>query len=150
MVIVKLYGGLGNQMFQYAAARAVALRTKQELFIDTSWFEVKKDTGMSRKYELGLFKVSPKKFDTTGMYIEPIGLGRRGTIPLAIKNIGKKKLRCFTEDHFGFNQKVLDAPRDCCLDGYWQSEKYFIDVRDAILKDLVWRVKPAGKSKKNA
>ncbi len=40
MVITKLVGGLGNQMFQYAAGRALAWRTKQELKMDLSGSEI--------------------------------------------------------------------------------------------------------------
>src|SRR3989454_8132866 len=38
MVIVRLMGGLGNQMFQYAAARRVALTNHVPLKLDVSWF----------------------------------------------------------------------------------------------------------------
>src|SRR2546422_10403719 len=38
MVIVRLMGGLGNQMFQYAAARRVALSNNVPLKLDISWF----------------------------------------------------------------------------------------------------------------
>ena len=51
MVVAKLCGGLGNQMFQYAAGRALSLRLKTTLKLDLSWF---KDTSgrTPRKYEL--------------------------------------------------------------------------------------------------
>ena len=39
MVIVRLMGGLGNQMFQYAAARATSLRTGARVKLDLSWFD---------------------------------------------------------------------------------------------------------------
>ena len=38
MVIVRLLGGLGNQMFQYAAARRLALAHNVPLKLDVSWF----------------------------------------------------------------------------------------------------------------
>src|SRR6266540_3668518 len=38
MVIVRLLGGLGNQMFQYAAARRLALAHNVPLKLDLSWF----------------------------------------------------------------------------------------------------------------
>ena len=56
MVIVRLMGGLGNQMFQYAAARAISLRTGAQLKLDLSWFD---DEGSRvnprREYELEQF-----------------------------------------------------------------------------------------------
>ena len=43
MVIVRLMGGLGNQMFQYAAARRVALTNNVPLKLDISWFARSRD-----------------------------------------------------------------------------------------------------------
>jgi hypothetical protein len=40
MIITKLSGGIGNQMFQFAAARALSIKWKQEMLIDTSLFSV--------------------------------------------------------------------------------------------------------------
>ena len=37
-VVVRLTGGLGNQMFQYATARALALRHGVALALDLTWF----------------------------------------------------------------------------------------------------------------
>src|SRR4051812_29661343 len=54
MVIVKLSGGLGNQMFQYAAGRRLALANGTDLKLDTTWFgNSAADT--PRRYELGVF-----------------------------------------------------------------------------------------------
>jgi hypothetical protein len=38
-IIVRTYGGLGNQMFQYAAGRGIATRLGATLLVDTSYFE---------------------------------------------------------------------------------------------------------------
>ena len=38
MIILRLQGGMGNQMFQYAAAKAVALRLGTELLLDLGWY----------------------------------------------------------------------------------------------------------------
>ena len=57
MVIVRLTGGIGNQMFQYAAARRVSLVNKMPLFLDLGWFQ---ETGSwtPRKYELDAFRIA--------------------------------------------------------------------------------------------
>jgi hypothetical protein len=53
IVVTKLMGGLGNQMFQYAAARALALRDGAEVRIDTRSY---RPLG-SRRYELDVYPI---------------------------------------------------------------------------------------------
>ena len=56
MVITRLYGGLGNQMFQYAAGIALAARLRTRLVADTTWFDPSRHpAGPSRTYELDAF-----------------------------------------------------------------------------------------------
>ena len=58
MNVIKIYGGLGNQMFQYAFGRAMQLRGSDVAF-DISWFN-KPSTEVPRPYGLSRFRVSPK------------------------------------------------------------------------------------------
>src|SRR4051812_38999131 len=53
MVIVKIQGGLGNQMFQYAAGRKIAFEKETSLKLDTSYF----NTQDLRTYELDIFNI---------------------------------------------------------------------------------------------
>ncbi len=57
MVIVKLMGGLGNQMFQYAAARRLAHFNNTNLKIDLSWFDNICEVDSFREYALDEFAV---------------------------------------------------------------------------------------------
>ena len=54
MIVAKLAGRLGNQMFQYATARSIAARVGTEVRLDTSWIESKR-VGQPLQYELGPF-----------------------------------------------------------------------------------------------
>ena len=56
MIIVRLKGGLGNQLFQYATARHLAHLNNSELFLDISYFEFKAERP-AWKYELGAFNI---------------------------------------------------------------------------------------------
>ena len=55
MIIVKLNGGLGNQMLQYAFGRAMSLFLKTELKFDISWFDTILEQETPRHYELECF-----------------------------------------------------------------------------------------------
>ena len=54
MIVVKIFGGLGNQMFQYAFSRSLALRNKTDLYLDLSWYSVDKSS-TKRKFLLDIF-----------------------------------------------------------------------------------------------
>ena len=51
MVIVKIFGGLGNQLFQYSMGRAVGLKNGVDIKLDITNFKI----GRPRKYELSNF-----------------------------------------------------------------------------------------------
>ena len=56
MVIVNIYGGIGNQMFQWALARMLKERMDIETHLDMSYFE----KSYARPYGLDVFKINPK------------------------------------------------------------------------------------------
>jgi hypothetical protein len=68
-MITYIQGGLGNQMFQYAAGLAVSKRLQEPLFINNSFYEVNK----SRQYELGVFPISATVSNEQGKRIEEKG-----------------------------------------------------------------------------
>ncbi len=60
MITVRLKGGLGNQMFEYAAGRAAALRSKTELLLDVSYFDFKLPGVTKREFSLDVFNIEGK------------------------------------------------------------------------------------------
>ena len=58
-MIVRLTGGLGNQMFQYAFGLSMALERNEKLYVDT--FSYVRDR--KRRYELGKLDVNVKKIN---------------------------------------------------------------------------------------
>ena len=120
MIGVKIGGGLGNQMFQYSAARALALRHKTDVYLDLSNF---KQEG-SRKYMLDFFNavylknVSQQDFTIVGEFYERI-----------------------------FHPEVISSPDQSFLIGLWQSEKYFEDYSDQIRLELTLKIPLSEKSR---
>jgi hypothetical protein len=136
-VIVRIKGGLGNQLFCYAAARRLALVNNAELVIDDVTGFVR-DSQYQRKYALGRFLVSARKA-TPEERMEPFERYRRGLA----KFIARQRpfhLRSYVEQEgLDFDLRLLDyrlKRGTVYLDGLWQSENYFKDVEEIIRQDL--------------
>lgn len=127
MIVTRLMGGLGNQMFQYAIARRLALKRDVEVVLDLSWLEGDGRTAHTvRNYELGCFNLDARVV-TTADAVE--GTGR-------LMRRRKPKLAILEEQYCSYDSRVLQAPASCLLVGYWQSEKYFRDIARQIREDF--------------
>lgn len=128
MIIAKLIGGLGNQMFQYAIGRRVSLLNNTELYLDISNFSNTK-IGTPRKYNLGVFSIAGKIATEEDIkLIKPVE-------SVWIRRI-KNMLSINQKNDSGFNPKILKTKDNSYLEGYWQSEKYFKDIEDIVRKDF--------------
>lgn len=133
MILIQLQGGLGNQMFQYATARALAERNHTNVLLDLSWFDQSFDeTTTPRHYELDCFlldKRTEKIQNTVRQKIQ--------------KRLAKK----YTEPHFHYDPAFINLPKNTILNGYFQSEKYFKNIRNILLQDFSWVKDPTKKNK---
>lgn len=128
-VVATLYGGLGNQMFQYAAARAVALRENATLTGDITTLLLMGQ----RTYGLGDFEVSMEVRQLTREELRQPGR-------LQGLRQGDEKEGCvYRETGFPFDQRVRALRAPVRLEGYFQSEMYFSDVESAIRADFTPR-----------
>lgn len=129
-IIVKLKGGLGNQLFQFALGKSLALKSNSTLLLDKSLFE---------HYELHAFSLSPfnihdgfaDKRQIPDQYLYNNKLMRKSfefidTLIYRNKIIKEETLN-FNKDKFN-----LDFTGKIYMDGYWQSEKYFNDYKAEI------------------
>jgi hypothetical protein len=123
-------GGLGNQMFQYAAARRLAIKHETELVLDLSWFARQPRADTSRQYELNSFPIVGRHT------AEPVEGGRRRKILGAFMDANAPYRA--VEQGPRFQPQLLDAPNDTLLVGYWQSEKYFLDEVAQIRRDFAF------------
>ena len=135
-VIVRMRGGLGNQLFCYATARRLSLVTASELVIDDiSGF--KRDYEYKRVYSLEMFNISTRRA-TTAERFEPFERLRRGLIKWFSRRREFYRRRYLEEESVTFDSRILSA-RICgslYLDGLWQNENYFIDIRETLRNDL--------------
>lgn len=136
MIITKLMGGLGNQLFEYAFARTLSLKHNTELKVDASGLKTKElfQQGTVRELELNKMGLNIRAANELELAIYNKGKIGKG-IDLVLLSTGKNKIYV-RERSFEFDSKYLNAPADCYLDGYWQSEKYFSSIRKELLKEL--------------
>lgn len=129
-VSVRISGGLGNQMFQYAAARSLALKLGESLTLDLSFY----DRARHRGYGLDAFPLAPHA---------ETGRSHAGRMARVGHALGRTMTRLlgqstpeYREPHFhhdpGFEQ--LHAPIH--LVGHFQSERYFRHCAPTIRDEL--------------
>jgi hypothetical protein len=134
LIVARLFGGLGNQMFQYAAARALALRTGAELRVDLTDFAA----DPRRRYELGDFPIAAtpasaadlRRFGLTG---RPMAWRLRRWLRLLA---GPRIEPIRRQPHFHFDPTIVALRPPVYLDGYWQSERYFADHAETLRREL--------------
>lgn len=140
MIITRLIGGLGNQMFQYAAGRALSLRMGVELKVDTSGFE----TYGLRRYELGAYPIaaeiaSPEELALVGGGVPAPRSRWRSVLHRWIGGSSVPSPALYREPHFPFDADLARQSPPIYMDGYWQSERYFSDVAEILRRDLTPR-----------
>lgn len=149
MIVVKIMGGLGNQMFQYAMGRALSLRTNSELRLDLSWFAARGAGDVNRPYELPSFNIveniaTEEELKSLKGYehsiVRKLRTYSRHFVPLSWQSH-------IQESHFHFDPSILSIKRDVYLSGYWQSERYFADFADVVRNDFTFHKPLAGENK---
>jgi hypothetical protein len=151
MIITRLNGGLGNQMFQYACGRALALRNRDSLKLDISGYGAGRSNGTDtpRKYSLSHFNIeediASENEITKARY--PLGAVSK------YSDIFRKKI--LRQFNVGFIPKIFHsktAGSSFYLDGFWQSEKYFADWADEIRREFTLKkaMSPAARAIANA
>jgi hypothetical protein len=132
MIIVHLMGGIGNQLFQYAAGRALAIRHDAPLYyIFSDNYEL-----ANRKESIHYFGIdaTPLPPDAAKDHFPKTKVSRVVSRLLGLNYEGK----IFREKvYYSFDPAFISLPAEAYLHGFWQSYLYFNDVASAIRKELV-------------
>tara|TARA_B100000795_G_scaffold209384_1_gene162937 strand:- start:85 stop:939 length:855 start_codon:yes stop_codon:yes gene_type:complete len=123
---IKLTGGLGNQMFQFATGFATAKKNNVRLSLDLSYINQRQ---LFNGFELEkVFDIYSKvSFLNKGLSFKSINFKEiLNKIDITFYN--------FKEPHFHYTSNILDIPKHSFLDGYWQSELYFKNYSKEIKK----------------
>jgi hypothetical protein len=132
VIVVRLAGGLGNQMFQYAAGRSLAKARNTELKLDISSYA----TQSLRSYRLGYLNICEQ-------LASPEDMAQFGTIAMGRLAHWKRRLRQWVaatansyvleERHpLRFDRRIVASPDNTLLLGYWQNERYFSAIRETL------------------
>ena len=133
MIISMLSGGLGNQLFQYAAARALAERNKSELYFDLRLLKDESTAFTKRNFELSCFNIPGKLADEKLIK----KLEKKISVSKKISKIIPASLAVkYAEPHFEFDPLFFEIQPPAIISGHFQSEKYFEPVKDIIKKEL--------------
>jgi hypothetical protein len=139
MILVKLFGGIGNQMFQYAAGRNLAIRNNCDLKLDITHFDMLVlPNGLPyRSFDLPIFNAHLNIATET-----EINLFRNESQSVFKKSIKKIKniinpYSVLYEPHFHFYSDFFKVTGNIYIEGYWQSEKYFKEIEQIIRTDFI-------------
>jgi glycosyl transferase family 11 len=132
MIIVRCMGGLGNQMFQYALGRCLAIRHRETLRLDLSLYQGRP----LRSFELDHYAVKYRKATLCDLG-RFVNLGSRVRILSAPwRLLDRGRCRVVHERFFHFDPTVLESGNHVLLEGYWQSASYFESIASDLRKEL--------------
>jgi hypothetical protein len=136
LIIVRLMGGLGNQMFQYAAGRALALRQRASLKLDLSGFSA----NPKRHYELDAFPIAASMASESELAAFGFHRAEHRWVQRARRLLRMPKQRrtwpIYHEKHFHFDAAATELHPPVCLEGWWQTEKYFVDQGEILRREF--------------
>jgi hypothetical protein len=126
MIITKIKAGLGNQMFQYAFGRALSLKRNEPLYLDITSYDNQSDREAKREFILN-------KFNIQAAITSPEMLAKYNSRFAVFfrKLINKiKKI-----DAYAYYPSFLKS-KGSYYEGYWINQKYFLDYKEIIQKEL--------------
>ncbi len=137
MVITRITSGLGNQLFQYAIGRQLAQRLNTSLYVDLSYYRQTYDTDTPRQFRLDQFKIAYHRLDQS-----PWQTASRMTRLLPGRSL-PPLCRFLKETGFHFEPAILTQRAALLiLDGFWQSESYFVEAAPVIRQELQFTHQP--------
>lgn len=146
MILAEICGGLGNQLFQYAAARCLALRLGTKLRLNTNFYRGEQRgesfAAYRRSFQLSQFRVCAKEASQAELEAF-LGSERPMSLLSRLRNHmnGMRRFppRVVHEDRLTSPETFHSLPNNSYLKGYWQDPLYFACIRSALLRELTVR-----------
>lgn len=141
MIIVNLTGGLGNQMFQYAFGRTIAVRhnTILKLHFTNALFNTK------RSYELDVFNINATI--ATQEDLRKFGVVQNQVMNRVLYLLDERygiqfNPHIITQRYpYGFDSKYFAIKDNSYIQGYWANERYFNEIKNIIRKEFTPKTK---------
>lgn len=137
MINLKIKGGLGNQLFQYAIARQLAIKNNTLLNVDYSLYG-QRGADTPRQYELNLFNTNIASNNRSNFIYFVLSFFDK----IFNKLNFKKRLylnKYYFEKGIIFDNSVLSLKDNSWITGFFQSEKYFNSISDLIHEELMFK-----------
>lgn len=135
-IIAQLQGGLGNQLFQYAAARSLALRHQAPLLLDQSWFARNYDDVTPRDPLLSLLQIKGSLITQEPAISRPKRIRRIAQRLLPISPYVYLERTPYRYDPL-LERVSLFCRQNLYLMGYWQSYRYFESIRTTLQSEIM-------------
>jgi Glycosyl transferase family 11 len=140
MVVSNIIGGLGNQMFQYAAGRALSLKLRVPLKLDTRDFS---GYQLHQGFELNNLFNCRAEIATDTDLTNVLGWQSAKLVQRVLRRPQLKSFRhknYIVEPQFNYWSGINQLEDYKYLYGYWQSEKYFIEFAQNIREDFTFKL----------
>ncbi len=137
--MVRLYGGLGNQLFTYAAAKRLSVFNRCKLYIDAGSGFIR-DHKYKRSYQLAAFEISSPTTNWGSLlgliftYFRRIIVSINEKLSASSKIIIQQKKISFDVDLL-----TLKITKPVLFEGFWQSEDYFKDIESVIRSEFKFK-----------
>lgn len=130
MVIIRVKGGMGNQLFQYALYRKYQIMGKKAA-VDLQYYKSAKEERAFREYELPLIGLQPEQAQKEDIVKLA---GKESILNKAVRRMGLRK-SYIREPDLSYHSEILHK-ENVYLNGYWQCDKYFKDIRQVLLDEI--------------
>ena len=137
MIVVKLMGGLGNQMFQYAFGKNLAIKNNTHLKVDTAFLldRTPREGFVFRDFDLDIFTL--KAYTVAENEVEEFK--RSKPFFSRLLSGGNSNTSIINEKVFHFDPSAIVMKKNCYASGYWQSEKYFQEIEAIIRQEFTFK-----------
>lgn len=134
MILVRMSGGLGNQMFQYAAGRALSVKTGLSLGLDLRHYRREREHG----YGLDAFALAGVPLAPPTLPPSP----REQPVAAFLHRLLGREPRLYRERQLGFDPAIAAIHGPAWIDGYFQTEQYFADIAPLIRAEFAPKAPP--------